>query len=399
MLHMEERYHDLNFRMEKENDLYIVRVYDDNDRQVGRCKGNILSVTLNGGIFKAMALGALMTEPEYRRLGLARHCFRMLGRVMETENCAISYLHPFSFNYYRTMGYERIGDHRIIEIPIAGLEFLPRYYELERVLPEHGTKDLERVYNAFCNARNAGFLRHGTEAVLEAKSLCAGYTVPGSPYTYCFKGVMHFLSRDEQGDPDGYLTIRREMDQVHHHLFGKIHVDEICYTSPAALKKLLGFIRMYDGEVDTVIFHNVGMAPEVELTLRDYKYMKLQLVPDLCARFHNVKAILEGMVYPQAKGKFTFRLTDCEKSPFSKENTEGTFSVSYENGKAAVTELPRDASCDLELTMPAFAQLVHGFQSYGKQSALYTEGVVLHNDCDDFFRAFSNRPSGSYDLF
>jgi hypothetical protein len=61
--------------------------------------------------------------------------------------------------------------------------------------------------------------------------------------------------------------------------------------------------------------------------------------------------------------------------------------------------LPRDTSCDLELTMPAFAQLVHGFQSYGKQSALYTEGVVLHNDCDDFFRAFSNRPSGSYDLF
>ena len=49
--------------------------------------------------------------------------------------------------------------------------------------------------------------------------------------------------------------------------------------------------------------------------------------------------------------------------------------------------------------MSTFAQLVHGFQSYGKQTAQYARGIVLHNDCDDFFRAFPNRPCGLYDLF
>ena len=73
--------------------------------------------------------------------------------------------------------------------------------------------------------------------------------------------------------------------------------------------------------------------------------------------------------------------------------------VVYENGKATVTKLQSDAACDLELEMAALSQLIHGFQSYGKQTAQYARGIVLHNDCDDFFRAFPNRPCGLYDLF
>lgn len=397
MLYMQEKYNGLDFRMERQDDLYFVRVFDDKDRQVGRCKGNIVDVCINGATVKAMALGALMTMPEYRRLGMARHCFVMLGRVMEERGCLISYLHPFSFNYYRAIGYERIADHRIIEFPIDRLDFLPRYPELEHILPEDGSRELEQVYNEFCRTRNAGFLRYNTVATEEPK-ICAGYTY-GGPYTYNFKGVLNYLSRDENGKPDGYLSFRREMDLTHHHLFGKVVIDEICFTSPEALRKLLGFIRMYDGEVDTVIFQNCGMAPEVEQMLRDYKYIKIQSVPDLCARFHDVQAVLEAMVYPREKGEFTVKVTDPGKLPFPTEKTEGTWKVTYENGKAIVTRLGSDAPCDLELEMAALSQLVHGFQSYGKQSAMYTQGVILHNDCDDFFRAFPNRPCGLYDLF
>lgn len=397
MYYMRESYNGVDFRMERFEDLYIVRVYDDKEHLIGRCKGNVVDVCLNGTVMKAMALGALMTMPEYRRLGMARHCFQMLSRVMEERGCIISYLHPFSFNYYRSIGYERIADHRIIEFPIDRLDFIPRYPDLEHVYNDDSTRELEQVYNEFCRTRNAGFLRHNTVATMEPKA-CAGYTYEG-PYTYNFKGVLHYLSRDEDGKADGCITFRKEMDLTHHHLFGRILVDEICFTSPEALRKLLGFIRMYDGEVDTVIFNNCGMAPEIEQTLRDYKYIKIQSVPDLCARFHDVQAVLEQMVYPQAKGGFTVKVTDPGKLPFPTEKTVGTWKVTYENGKAAVTKLPDGSACDLELEMSALAQLVHGFQSYGKQTAQYAQGVVLHNDCDDFFRAFPNRPCGLYDLF
>lgn len=397
MYHMQEAFGGVDFRMERDGDLYFVKIFDEKDRQIGRCKGNVVDVCLNGAVFKAMALGALMTMPEHRRGGMARHTFDMLSRVMEERGCVLSYLHPFSFNYYRAIGYERIADHKIIEFPIDRLDFVPRYPELERIMSEDGTRELEQVYNEFCRTRNAGFLRYDTLPTMEPKA-CAGYTY-GGPYTYNFKGVMNYLSRDESGKADGYICFRKEMDLQHHHLFGKVIVDELCFTSPEALKKLLGFIRMYDGEVDTVIFQNCGMSPEIEQMLCDYKYIKIQSVPDLCARFHDVQAILEGMVYPQLKGEFTVKVTDPGKLPFPTDKTVGTWNVTYENGKAAVTKLPDDAPCDLEAEMSAFAQLVHGFQSYGKQTAQYARGIVLHNDCDDFFRAFPNRPCGLYDLF
>jgi len=397
MYHMRETYNGVDFRMERDGDLYIVRVYDEKDRQIGRCKGNVVDVYLNGTVMKAMALGALMTMPEHRRGGMARHTFEMLYRVMEERGCILSYLHPFSFNYYRAIGYERIADHKIIEFPIDRLDFVPRYPELEHIIAEDSTAEMEQVYNEFCRTRNAGFLRYNTVTTTEPKT-CAGYTY-GGPYTYNCKGVLNYLSRDESGKADGYVIFRKEMDLTHHHLFGRILVDEMCYTSPAALRKLLGFIRMYDGEVDTVIFNNCGMSPEIEQMLCDYKYIKIQSVPDLCARFHDVQAVLEAMVYPRQKGQFTVKVTDPGKLPFPREKTEGTWKVTYENGKATVTKLEGDAPCDLELEMSALAQLVHGFQSYGKQTAQYARGVVLHNDCDDFFRAFPNRPCGLYDLF
>lgn len=397
MYHMREMYNGVDFRMERNGDLYTVRVYDDREHLIGRCKGNVVDVCLGGTVFKAMALGALMTMPEYRRFGMARHTFAMLSRVMEERGCVLSYLHPFSFNYYRSIGYERIADHRVIEFPIDRLDFVPRHPELERVYHEDSTREMEEVFNEFCRSRNAGFLRYGTVTTMEP-TLCAGYT-NGGPYTYNCKGVMHFLSRDGSGKPDGYITIRKEMEQEHHHLFGKVVVEEICYTSAPALRKLLGFIRMYEGEVDTVIFENCGPTPEVEQMLRDYKYIKIQSVPDLCARFHDVQAALEQMVYPKLRGEFTVKVTDPGKLPFPTEKTVGTWNVVYQNGKAAVTKLAEDAPCDLELEMSAFSQLVHGFQSYGKQTAQYAQGVLLHNDCDDFFRAFPNRPCGLYDLF
>lgn len=395
---IDEKYNGFSFRMEEIDGLYLIRIYDENDRRIGRCKGNVLTASLNGAKVKAMAIGAVFIEPEFRRFGLAKHCFELLDRIIKDTGCLVSYLHPFSFNYYRMFGYERIADHRIIEFPIEKLDFIPRYHDLERICLEDGTKDLELAHNRFCLKRNAIFLREGTLATTEP-TICSGYT-NGGPFTYDFsKGILYYLSRDENGSPNGYIMFRKELRQEHHHLFGTIHVDEIVFDSMDVLRRLLGFIRMYDGEADNVIFHNVGMAPEVELVLRDYKYIRLTSVPDLCARFHDVATLLESFEYPDAPGSFTLRVTDCEKSPFSKDLTYGAWRVDYKDGKGTITKLDNDFVCDIEANMPAITQLIHGFMSYGLCSALYCDGVKINGKCEDFFRAFPNRPCGMTDLF
>lgn len=400
MLYKSGEYQGLHMTLEQFNDLYVLYLRDDSGKSVTRCMGIVRDSTLNGAQIRVMGLGALLTEPQYRLMGLARYSFAEMGKIMEERGCLISYLHPFSFNYYRTMGYERVADHRMLEFPIRMLEGIPRCSDLTRIYSTDDVSVLDDIYNRFAASRNIMFRRNGSIGTKEKPTdACAAYLTPDLPYIYHFVPARYYISKDGHGTPDGYIRYRRDMDLVHHYLFGKLIVEELCFTSPAALRRLLGFLRMFDGEVDTVVIENCGMSPEVELLLREYKYTNITVVPDIAARVHDVGAVLSAVSYPTERGTFTLRVVDAEKSPFCREKTDGVWQVMYENGKGCVTRLADDAPCDMTLRMDAFTQLLHGFESSGAELARYTDGVTLHNDCPDFFRAFPKRPGGLFDLF
>lgn len=391
-----ETYDGLCYTVERTGDLFFVRV-TDGQRQIGRCKTALTKAHLRGTVVNACALGAVFTEPEYRHGGIARNCFRVLDTLLAENGVLVSYLHPFSFAYYNTMGYGRVADHRELTLPMEKLSFLPRCTDLTRCASADGTTMLIEAYHRFCQNRNILFRRDGALATLEPGTMAA--YMYGRPYEYCFKDIRYFVSRDADGHPDGYVMLHLDLEQRRHHLFGTLHVDELCFDSPAVLRKLLGFLRNYEGETDTVIFHNCAMAPEVEKVLQHHKYTDIHVIADLAARVHNVPALLASIRYPAEKGSFTVRVTDCPKSPFCTSHTAGVWQVDYKNGDAAVTRLADDAAWDLSAPMPAFTQLLHGYESYGIQTAAYLEGVELTNDCADFFRAFPNCPCGLFELF
>ena len=88
-----------------------------------------------------------------------------------------------------------------------------------------------------------------------------------------------------------------------------LHVREICFTSPESLLKLLGFLRMYEGQMDSVKIHNCAMAPELETALRHYTHTKITVIPDIMARVHDVEAVLNAVKYPDTPGCFTVRVS------------------------------------------------------------------------------------------
>lgn len=398
MDHVELNYNGLDFVMDRDKDLYTIGVTDQKGREAGRCIGCIQDFNFNDNTVKAMVVGRVRTYATYRRLGMARKTFQMLDDVIRERGVLVSYLHPFSFPYYRNMGYERVSDHRVLEFDFDALDFLPRYADLERILPEDSAEELDLVYNEFAKGRNIMPNRIGSGLMDEAFS--APRYMFGMPYIYGLKGKACYLCRDDAGCPDGYIIVRRELCSRDHYQIGStLHVEEMCFTTPEALRKLLGFVRMFEGECDHIRIANCGMAPEVERVLRKYKYTKITVLPDISGRVHDVGGLLKASRYPKERGEFTVRVTDCEKSPFSKDLTEGVWNVAYGNGTGTVTRLEDNAPCDLTLAMPAFTQLVHGFESYGADVARYMEGVQLHTDCYDFFHAFPNRPAGSFDLF
>ena len=398
MGNMTLQYNGLDFTMEQQDKLYIINAYDSKGKQAGRCRGFVEDCSFNGSTVKAMVIGCVGTQPEYRRSGMAWKTFEMLDAAIRDTGCLVSYLHPFSFPYYRTMGYERVSDHRVLEFDFDALEFLPRYTNLEKVYLEDSAEPLAQVYNAFSRERNV-MLRRYDCGIIDEKKVVPTYMY-GGPYMYAVKGCMCYLSRDEAGEPDGYMILRREMPLTGHYLInGTLHVEEMCFTTPEALRKLLSFLRVFEGEYDHVRITNCGMAPEVERVLRKYKYTKITVLPDVSGRVHDVAGVLKATVYPRHRGEFTVRVNDCAKSPFSKDLTEGTWNVVYENGTGTVTKVEDNAPCDLTLDMPAFSQLIHGFEAYGEITARAMEGVQLHHDCYDFFRAFPNRPAGSFELY
>lgn len=111
------------------------------------------------------------------------------------------------------------------------------------------------------------------------------------------------------------------------------------------------------------------------------------------ARVLDVKALLEANRYPQDRGHFTIRIEDT--LPF----TTGTYQVEYEKGKAGVTRLSYEAPYDLLAPMPAFTQLVYGYEHYTPDNAVYLPGVQLKNSAEDFFAAFPKRNNGLFEHF
>lgn len=366
-----------------ENGAVGVRTYDG-ERPVSWGSAFPAEANLNGTVLPALKLGGVGTEPEYRRGGLVKNFFSEVWKHMEKENIPVSFMHPFSFSYYRKMGYERIADHRVLEFPMKALDFVPRYPDLIRCKAPDRAEDLAKVYNRFGENRNIMFHRTAETAYLGA----------GEP------NAEVYLLYGDDGEPEGSLVLDREQVYwVNQMVSINLHVREICFTSPEALLKLFGFLRMYEGQMDSIKIHNCAMAPELETALRHYTHTKITVIPDIAARVHDVKAVLSAMKYPEVPGCFTVRVREPEGTGHSPEKTDGCWKVSYGNGTVSVECLDKDAPCDIDCDIRAFTRLIFGFDSIGAETARYLPGTVLHTPCTDFFRAFPNRPCGLFEHF
>ena len=329
------------------------------------------------------AVGGIGTDPEYRRGGLVREIFTEMAAECDRRSVPLTILHPFSFAYYRKFGFERIADHQVLEFPITALNFTPRYPDLIRCTGDTHNEALSAVYHAFA-AQN----RH----LLFRRSPHSFPTADGSKKVY--------LSRDEEGRPDGYIILEIEnYFSVNRMVSVNLHVHEMVFLTPEALTKLFGFIRMFEGEMETVKIHNAAMAPEIELRLRHYMHTKITVIPDIMARINNIKTFFEAVPYPAEAGSFTFKTCEPPTSPWSGEQTNGTWQVDYEGGKAIVTRLTDSSDYDFAADIPALTQLVFGYASYGFDTARYTEKTEWHTPAPDFFRAFPRHPAGIFEHF
>jgi len=332
-----------------------------------------------GSYIKSLAVGGLGTEPQYRRQGCIRMMFQEAFARAGEAGWAVAFLHPFSFSYYRKFGFEKISDHRILEFPMSAIGFIERCADLVPFSGDTPAQDLLSIYESFSGGRNIMFRRYDTGLFSQVN----GGRKPGT-----------YLWYDAQGKPAAYITLSVESEfYINRMRSVNLHVYEMAFTSPQSLRALFGFIRMYEGEIETVKIHNCAMSPEIDMTLSRYTHTSYTDVPDIMARVLDTGAMLRANRYPQESGCFVLKAVD-ETGPAG-----GTFRIEYGGGEALVEKIDDTAIYDIAAEIPALTQLLYGYAHYHAENAAYLRGVDLKTPARDFFRAFPKRENGLFEHF
>ena len=203
-----------------------------------------------------------------------------------------------------------------------------------------------------------------------------------------------FIWYDKQGKPASYITLGTEnYFSVNRMISINLNVYEMAFTSPESLYNLFGFMRMYEGELDTVKIHNCAMSPEIDFMLKHYMDTKYTILPDIMGRILNVEKILGANSYPEEHGHFIVKVND------TLDFTKGVYEVEYSGGAADIKKIADTGKYDLCAPMPAFTQMLYGYESLNAQKAGYMQGVEMKTDAKDFFRAFPKRDNGLFEHF
>ncbi|MBO5077072.1 MAG: GNAT family N-acetyltransferase [Clostridia bacterium] len=322
-----------------------------------------------GQYVKMLAVGGLETAPQFRRQGLVRELLAEGEAFGRERGAIIAILHPFSFAFYRKFGYERVSDTVRVRFPLTALEFVPRYRELTPFTPELLPAYLD-YYDRFSKDRNL------------MPRLTADDIDPAGLY----------VLRDG-GNISGHVILekRQHFDGVNRMSPDGLYVKQLGFLSPGALARVLGFLRMFEGEQLEVLLRDIGPTPEVGEFLKHYMHTSYDLRPDIMAKVLDVPAVLAACAYEASFAPFTLRVND------------ETFAVSADTfaaGAAGLVQRVDDpASADLTVAPQALSRLVFGADKYTVDTARYLPGVEITAASGNALAAFRKQINGWFEHF
>ena len=330
----------------------------------GTCMATVFTPEYDSWYYKTtvpcVGIGGVATLPEYRRRGAVREIFAEIFNQAPGRGWAVSYLYPFSFDYYRQFGYEMLFKKHRMVFPMKVLAKFPRNSDAKLYSfknPEM-KKDILEIYNTFAKNRRTMFKRDEET-----------HAYSDDPYASKRWTYVHY-----SGDtPDAFATIRLEDSGL--------TIRELCYISRDALCSMLGFLRAFDGQAFELRFTDLSDTQDLDAVIGEY--VDAEYSSEACGmgRILLLETLLKNAEYPAEAGHFRLRCDD------TLEWNRGVWDVSYKNGTAEVTKLPWDSEYDLSASIQSLARLML-CGGYTSESASYLPDVTV-NKGDDFFRAFT----------
>jgi predicted acetyltransferase len=313
----------------------------------------------NGHTVEMGGVGAVGTLPESRKGGYVRKIFEKILPAMLEDGKIFSYLHPFSYPFYRKFGYELCYQPNRATIPMKYFREYPFPDGMEQYFPGSDISDISAVYHEFVKNKNLPLVRD--EAHFRRR-------MDKDPYMTDFYTYLH---RDKDGKADAYIFFFSDGGIEDREL----RVKDFAWTTPEAFCAMLGFI----GGLGAFMTFKWDAPPSVNLAsiFTEAFDFTIENPPWGMNRILNLPRALELLVPPEKNGRVTVSVTDAHLP-----SNSGAYSIEWESGAVSVKRASDFAN--LETDIQTLTQLVTGFLSID-QVRLKRTAVI--NGQDDALRA------------
>ena len=306
----------------------------------------------DGGLLTCAAVGGVAAKPEHRGKGAVKELFRYIS---ESEKYDISILYPFSDEYYRKLGYERVSNSVSASIPFSELSKIKRNNDVTMYEGKDSKKLLE-IYNRCASLYNLSFVRENASAFSNKPYF-------SKKYTYIWKNNS-FAS----------ITVDRENSVL--------NVEEIYYDSCESMLGILGFLRNFEGNQETVCFGKIPENSPILNCVSDFKKCDIRVHSTGAAKILNVENVLKSKKYPASNGGFTFGIG------------EDIFSVAYSADGTAINKT-QNGEPDVIMDTAAASRILLG----GIRRDEFIPGFYVNDPESDFFRIFTPKTTFFTDGF
>jgi len=239
--------------------------YVDN-KQAAQAAVLKLQTYVGGKAFDMGGIAGVATWPEFRRQGLVAQILIQSLLEMKENGQTVSFLHPFSFGFYRKFGWETYTEHKTYTIKTDMLPARKAYEgRFERVSGNYSI--LNDVYQAYASEYNGSLVR--TEFWWKYR---ISKSKPGQIALYY----------DKSGAAHGYIIYEVKNSRLKVHEF--VHLNE------PARAALWSFIAQHDSMIDEV---TITMPSDDRLPyMLSNPRIKQEVIPYFMARIVDAEAFV-----------------------------------------------------------------------------------------------------------
>ncbi|MFB8378351.1 GNAT family N-acetyltransferase [Paenibacillus taichungensis] len=291
---------------------------------------------IHGRSFEMGGIAGVATWPEYRRKGWVAGLLKHALEEMNRKKQSISFLHPFSFAFYRRYGWETYVEFKRYKVPTAHLP-------AKKATPgtirrgEPGLSILKEVYSAYAERYNGTLIRN--DARWENSVLTNGTSQKAVYY-------------DETGKAQGYVLY--EVKER------KFTIKEIIYLNEEARQGLWTFIANHDSMIEEVTLQ--APASDMLAFQLDNPRIQQEIVPFFMARIVSVEQFISQYPFasPDSPVQINLQVEDAH-APWN----EGVWQLNVAmNGTASIWKTSEPVAKDqtVKVDIQALTAMMMGYR-------------------------------------